>query len=161
MLAEITLIGYLGSKEFKYGEDNRRYAMLKMATDFFRMKDNRSEEFTMWHTIFVNDRYMVDKCDLLEKGDLIYARGSLKYSMHTMQDGTKTITPYCSCDKLRLVKKGKAHLESDQAVLEMMKKAEEERKKEEEERKHSRPLFTPKEELPFGPANEYDEDLPF
>ena len=163
MLAELTLIGYVGSKEFKIAEDGRKYAMIKMATDFFSKKDNKTEEVTMWHTVFINDRYMVERAEMLEKGDLIYTRGSLNYTLHNCNDGTRTITPYQSCDKLRLIKKGKAHLESDQQVLELMKEAEAKRLKEIEDQKKARPLFdapAQEESYPFEPEV-IDDELPF
>lgn len=158
MLAEITLIGYIGNTpDIKEGDDGRKYASLRVATDFYKKVNDTFDSYTMWHTVFINDKFMVEKASNLQKGDMIYAHGPMRYSKYTDADGVLNVMPYCSADKLKILKKGKLHEEKD---------IEERRVEDEKKQNKTKALFvdeTPRiseNELPFMNMS-YDEELPF
>lgn len=155
MIAEITLVGHLADKPEIKETEGRKYARMRIATDFYKKVDGKMDSYTMWHTIFVHDKFMVEKAEWLQKGDLVYSQGSLRYSEWTDKEGTHHIAPYQSANKIKLLKKGKAHIEMDEQTESIS-----------EEESKSKVLFEAptQDEIDYDNpfmSNPYDEDLPF
>src|SRR4051812_23906989 len=77
----VFLMGHLGDKpELVMSKAGRPYSRLRVATQrAWTNQDDRREEKTDWHSVFVWGQLAERCCKYLGKGSLVYVEGSLSY----------------------------------------------------------------------------------
>lgn len=89
MLNQVTLIGRLGMvPEIRTFPSGDRYASFRMATsETWTDKAGERKEKTEWHNITVTVPFIVNYCEGLKKGEMIYVEGKIETRQYTTKEG--------------------------------------------------------------------------
>jgi single-strand DNA-binding protein len=103
---KVILLGRIGNVTVNEFKDGRKIVNTSLATnDSYKNKEGDWVEVSEWHRLVFSIAALAERASNIEKGDEIYAEGSIKTHKYTNKDGVEVEQKEVHCTMFRTMKK--------------------------------------------------------